>query len=204
MFILGHMGIGSKLVSPFSEGLPKKWLLIGTLLPDLIDKPLYYGLSWIMGAQGADLGLISGTRTFGHTALLLFSLSIASMAKQSRALGALALGMATHLLLDSLTEYFRPAALPAQDATAGVIHAILFPFLGARFPVMPVSTLGEHLETLKIPVIVGAEIVGLGLLGWEWWKSSHRKEIIEAIQERRIRARLRKSQKRNPASNKNA
>ena len=47
---------------------------VGALLPDLIDKPLYYGWSWLTGKHGADAGLISGTHLFGHTGVFLLAL----------------------------------------------------------------------------------------------------------------------------------
>src|SRR4051812_43545813 len=104
MFVFGHLGIGSKLATPWAQGLPRRWLLVGTLLPDLIDKPLYYGLSFATGKSGTDLGLISGTRTFGHTALFLVLLALGSIIRRSRILAALALGTATHLLIDNFGD----------------------------------------------------------------------------------------------------
>jgi hypothetical protein len=46
MFFFGHLGVGATLVRPWKERLPFRWVLLGAVLPDLIDKPLYYGLSW--------------------------------------------------------------------------------------------------------------------------------------------------------------
>ena len=51
MFFFGHLGAGSRLASPFSKGLPRGLLLLGTLLPDLIDKPLFYGLLFLRGLE---------------------------------------------------------------------------------------------------------------------------------------------------------
>src|SRR4051812_16556438 len=106
MFVFGHLGIGSKLATPWAMGLRRRWILLGTILPDLIDKPVYYGLSYARGLRGAALGLMSGTRTFGHTGALLLLMATFSILKKSRFLAALSLGMATHLLLDGITEHF--------------------------------------------------------------------------------------------------
>jgi hypothetical protein len=84
MMIFGHLGIGLRLARPFS--VPPGWLLLGTLLPDLLDKTTYYGLSVALGARGADLGLISGTRTFGHTAAFLLLLALVGAGSRSKAI----------------------------------------------------------------------------------------------------------------------
>src|ERR1700733_5728748 len=101
MIFFGHLGIGLKTAQPFRRDLPLKPLLLGTLLPDLIDKTLYYGLSFATGRRGAELRLISGTRTFGHTILFTLALGAIAARRRSKTLAALALGSATHLFLDA-------------------------------------------------------------------------------------------------------
>ena len=49
MFIFGHLGIGSKMVYPWRKQITRGALLVGTVLPDLIDKPLYYGEALFIG-----------------------------------------------------------------------------------------------------------------------------------------------------------
>jgi len=69
MFVFGHIGIGRALIGRWRHTLPLVPLTIGMLLPDIIDKPLYYARVW---------PFISCTRTFGHTgAFLLLLLLIA-------------------------------------------------------------------------------------------------------------------------------
>ena len=129
MFIFGHLGIGSKLVHPFSRGLSDKAVLLGTILPDLIDKPLYYGFSFFTRKQGAELGMISGTRTLGHTALFLVLLTSSAYIKKSRFLTALSLGVATHLLRVARADNF------LNNFYNFPIHSVLFwPFIIANFP----------------------------------------------------------------------
>ena len=102
MLPLAHMGIGSKLVNTWSKELPRWALLAGTLLPDVIDKPLYYILFAITRLNGGHLGLINNSRTVGHTAMFLLALTLLAVTRRSRVLAALALGVATHLMLDKV------------------------------------------------------------------------------------------------------
>ena len=81
MFVFGHLGIGYKLASPWSRRLSKRLILLGTVLPDLIDKPVYYGLSWWTGKSGAALGLIDRARQVGMS-----SDGLARMQKTTRAM----------------------------------------------------------------------------------------------------------------------
>ena len=46
MFVLGHVGIGTRVLGGLRQRLPARWLILGCLLPDLIDKPLFYLLLW--------------------------------------------------------------------------------------------------------------------------------------------------------------
>jgi hypothetical protein len=172
MFILGHTGIGSTLAAPFTktEARWSPWLLAGTILPDLIDKPLYYGLVWITGRRGAALGLISSTRTVGHTALLLLAVLLVGWLGRHRGLVAVALGMATHLLLDAGGEFWRPQiSLRGTPEYPSTLCAIFYPLLGWRFPVMPFQDLAGHVGSLRSPYVIVGELIG-GLLLWRRWR----------------------------------
>lgn len=158
MFVLGHLGIGSKLVSPWSKGLPKKYVLLGTLFPDFIDKPLYYGLSFITGEHGVELGLISGTQTIAHTGLFLLCVATAAFFWKSRALAALALGISTHLVLDNLGDH-------------PIGESLLWPFMTLQFPVIPFPSLGDHLVSFIRPYIFWTELAGASLLLWDHWET---------------------------------
>ncbi len=166
MFLLGHLGIGSWVAARRVRADQLGWLLLGTLLPDLIDKPLYYALALTTGRQGAELGLISGTRTFGHTLLLIIVLWLLA---PRRAGMPLALGMLTHLALDELGDMlglFFPAL--GTHPRPGTLSAILFPFLGPRFPVSPFQSALEHLASLENAYVLAGEIAGAALLAWQW------------------------------------
>src|SRR5437588_225821 len=141
MFILGHLGIGYQLVKPAKRNWPIGWILAGTLLPDLIDKPLYYGLSAWTGRHGAELGLISGTRTFGHTGIIFLILFLIGRWRRSSALVALAAGVATHLFLDNLGDLWAHGIHGAD-----FLLALLWPVRGNRFPVHPFSNMHAHIS----------------------------------------------------------
>mgnify|MGYP001612471770 CR=1 FL=1 len=156
MFVFGHTGIGRTIAAPFARGLPERWILAGTLLPDVIDKPLYYGMKLLTGLSAVDIGLISGTRTFGHTGVLMIAFSALAALFGSRPAAALALGSATHLLLDALLD-LSSGGLPWEN---GVVVAILFPFAGFRFPITPHADATANAWSLVRPEILVTEIVG--------------------------------------------
>lgn len=190
MFPLGHLGIGTfaaaRRISTF--GLP--WLLLGTVLPDLVDKPLYYALRL---AFGHPVWIVTGSRTFGHT--LLFVLVL--FAVLPRRVGApLSLGMLTHLALDLLGDLVGPLfpALDRHFSSPNMLHAAFFPLLGPRFPVMPFKNALEHAATLGDPWVFTGEIVGAALLIWQW------KAGVFAPLRRNRRARERQSERAPPTT----
>ena len=184
MFVLGHLGIGARLGARLLGPTPDRtlrWLALGTLLPDLIDKPLYYGLVLATGRRAAALGLISGTRTVGHTALfgalLFLFLTWGRRGAEGR---ALLVGLATHWLLDlggdAAGVLLATLGLGGPRVEVGgppTIAAILFPLLGAHFPVMPDKTVREHLLSLRSAYTLGGELVG-GWLIFSWWRARRR------------------------------
>lgn len=172
MFILGHLGVGSKIVSPWSKGLPRAYLFLGTLLPDLIDKPLYYSMVWATGRRGEQIGLICGTRTFGHTALVLLSVTFLSILKKSPRLAALALGIGSHLVLDAIGDQF------GEKGKVYELSALLWPLTGTAFPVLKFTTIEDHLATFSRPFVYTGELMGLLFLSWDFWQSRHRSEIL--------------------------
>lgn len=167
MFWLGHAGFGLEGAKLVDSDPPLKPLLLGTLLPDFLDKPLYYGLSWATGKHGAALGIVAGTRSFGHTVLLTATLWAVGSARKSRALSALALGMATHLALDMFTDLcVRRAAFSMQ--------AFAWPLLGWQFPIYPFYGWHDHVATVRNPFMIVTESLGALILAYEWWKGTFR------------------------------
>ena len=150
MFVLGHVGIGTRLVQRLR--LPFAGLCVGCLLPDLIDKPLFY----LVGPE--RVALIEGTRTFGHTGLFLLVVLAASL--RWPALRAVAIGMATHLLLDLGGD-----AVSFPPFEHSTLLAVFFPLFGVRFPQAPFSTLSQQLSlNAHSSYVLLGEIVGAGLL----------------------------------------
>ena len=185
MFILGHVGIGSRLgtLIPRVRAAPTRWLILGTLLPDLIDKPLYYGLNLLTGNDGEDLGLISCTRTVGHSLLFAFLvwLTVRALGRRAEAL-ALLVGLATHWLLDlggdvsaTLTYWL---GLTSQPSGWSSLRALLFPLFGGRFAVMPFHSARQHLTSLAQGYTVLGELVG-GVLLFTAWQRGHARRTGE-------------------------
>jgi len=167
MWIFGHLGMGSQLAAPFSKRLPFGWLLLGTLLPDLIDKPLYYGLVLLTGKHSDALGLISCTRTVGHTGIFLLCILLLAWIRKSKILAAIGLGIATHLMLDGLQD--RWFLMHGSVGPSATLWAVVYPYFG-RFASMPFDSASAHLQTVKQPFILAAEGIGFLLLFWNYWK----------------------------------
>jgi hypothetical protein len=161
MFPLGHLGIGLETARPFRRALPLKPLLLGTLVPDMLDKPLYYGLALATGRHGRELGIVAGTRNFGHTVLLTAGLAGLASMRRSKVLAALALGSATHLLLDLVSDFL-------ENGARDTFKALLWPLLGWQFPFYAKFGLHDHFLRIQEPVIFTSEIIGALLLIREW------------------------------------
>src|SRR5436190_18659350 len=99
MFVLGHVGIGRTIASAKSCHLPFLAFAVGAVLPDVIDKPLYYTRLF---------GLVTCTRTFGHTGLFLLAVVAGALWTRSPVARALALGAATHPILDGVLDLLSP------------------------------------------------------------------------------------------------
>ena len=173
MFLFGHIGIGNNIASPWSRELPKAPLFLGMLLPDIIDKALYYG--------GLFPSVVTCTRTFGHTGVLLVSILVISRLFSSKWLAALSLGMATHLLLDCLIDRFNP------DMQSPALIALTWPFLNAQFASYHFASIGDHLHKLVNVPTISAEIVGASFLGWDYWKSANRGAMAKVLFSKRWR-----------------
>ena len=157
MFVLGHLGIGPRLLGGLRRRLPARWLALGCLLPDLIDKPLFYGLLW---AEDHADALIRGSRSVAHSGLFLLALIALAAAARRDILWALAAGVATHLALDIAGELITGA-----DAESSIWLAIFYPAFDGRFPQAHFTSMLEHLKlTAESYYVLLGEIVGAGLL----------------------------------------
>jgi hypothetical protein len=165
VFALGHLGLGKKIAAHayrrFSR-VERRAFFLGALLPDLIDKPLFYIPFWLTGRRGAAAGILSGTHLFAHTALFLLALVVAALLTRSRAARAIAVGVATHFVLDCV------------GLSMG-LGTLLWPLFGWRFPAYPFSNLGQHLATVLNPVTLAGELVGGAILLWDYSRARRRR-----------------------------
>jgi hypothetical protein len=168
MFVLGHVGIGRALLHPWRDRLPLVPLSLGTLLPDLIDKPLYYSRLW---------PYITSTRTFGHTGLLVLALAGAGVLFESRVLKALAAGVTTHLFLDFAGD------LPGGLEQSSTLIAALWPLSGGRFSTFYLPSVTAHAWLLLSWPTLASELLGGGLLLREW--RSRRARAVTRASDRR-------------------
>ncbi|MBI4925653.1 MAG: hypothetical protein HY843_06990 [Bdellovibrio sp.] len=178
MLALAHIGIGTKLLGPFSKGLSKSWIIFGIFLPDIIDKPLYYIPVFFTGKWGAEFGLISGTRTFGHTGLLLLLIVFLAILNKSKILTAIALGHMTHLALDNWIDRFN------DISPVSAKFALFFPAYGFQFPIIPHGDKWRYLASYADSYILSCEAIGLLIILWDYWKWRHRKEIFRLSQKK--------------------
>jgi hypothetical protein len=163
LFVLGHVGIGTRLLGGLRQRLPARWLILGCLLPDLIDKPLFYLLLWTRGHPDP---LITGSRSVGHSGLFVFALLALALASRRSAAWALVGGVTTHLLLDIGGELFAGAS-----PDSSIWPAVFFPLLGWRFPKAHFGSMLEHLRLSAENVyLVAGELVGGAILLSAWWK----------------------------------
>ena len=157
---MGHVGIGTHLVPrAVRERLPWRWLALGCLLPDVIDKPVWLVAQWL----GAESQVWDTARMFGHTAFLLAALWIWARLRRTPALTALGYGMVTHIVLDIITD-------KGMGGGWGVWKSWLFwPFEIPRLRILMVaSPLQELASELQSRVYMLGEIVGAALLIWDF------------------------------------
>ncbi len=168
MLLFGHLGIGKRLALTVNRNLPLFPLLVGTLLPDLIDKPVYYGLSWITQRTGNNIPLFTCTRTLGHTCLFLLLWIFVSKALRARksmyasSCVAITAGIGTHLFLDLLSDGVLVGLLsssPRPEPAAFV--AFLYPLYLPRFSISTFSGLSDHASHALNPFNLACEIIGL-------------------------------------------
>jgi len=153
------VGIGTHLIPrAVREGLPWRWLALGCLLPDVIDKPAWIFAQWL----GAESPLWDTARLIGHTAFLAVPLVIAARILRRPWLVALAYGLATHLALDVVTD-------AGMGSGWGVWKSWLFwPFeLPDLHVLMVASPLRELAQEMEKTVYIAGEVIGAALLLWD-------------------------------------
>jgi hypothetical protein len=155
MWVLGHLGFASAIFAVGARVSAKRWdgetgarafrwFLLGSLLPDLVDKPVG---RVILGEH------FQNGRIYFHTLLVLLLFLAAGFllhrVRDARFL-AISAGMAVHLLLDAIWAFPETALWP-----------LLGPF--PRFP--EEGSFWQYLvEQFRNPMVVATELSGLAAL----------------------------------------
>lgn len=141
MLLFAHLGLTLAAARPV-RGAAMGYVLLGSMLPDIIDKPLG---ELIFGSPAMG-------RTICHTMIFLMILSAAAYYRQDSRLSSLAGGVAAHLMLDFMWNSPR---------------TLLWPLLGA-FPRAPDLSTLDYLQNLlrglSDPMVSVPEILGLSYL----------------------------------------
>lgn len=147
MLLFAHLGLtlaAAKLTERFGLRPDLPIVLLGSILPDLIDKPLGYLI----------YGSMATGRIFAHTLLFLLVLVALAAILKSRPLGSLAFGVLAHQALDAMWR---------------TPEVFLWPLLG-DFPVKThMSVLGYFemlMRGLENPGIFIPELLGLLCLSY--------------------------------------
>ena len=145
-----------------------RFLLVGSMLPDIIDKPIGVYLFWETFSSG---------RIFSHTLLFLVLVTVAGLLirRYSGKTWGLALSFGTflHLILDQMWE------MP---------KTLLWPIFGIAFEGMdPTYWLGNILQALlREPEVYVPEIIGFVVLVWFVWELLHRRAIMRFLRQGRV------------------
>ncbi|MFN7904872.1 MAG: metal-dependent hydrolase [Pseudobdellovibrionaceae bacterium] len=157
MLIFGHLGFGAVMAAPFKKirfGWP---LFLGTVLPDLIDKPIYF-----LSEQ-----TIPSTRSFAHTLVFIVLLTGLSLWRKSPSWWALTFGAVTHILLDNIAD-----AYLFEDSFLINQRIVFWPLFGWEFPDIGQITFDDQLHRLSNFYFMFSEFLGfvfvaaIGFLVW--------------------------------------
>lgn len=146
MFPLAHLGIGSALTRLCPVKFRFRWVLLGTLLPDPIDKPAFFLLSRYFHEAGRE----AGKRSFAHTLVFRVLLAAILQARQSATLWAVSAGTTTHLVLDVISK-----STEGSSTALGSLQVLFVPLAGWSFP-----TLSDGMHKIELGTF---EVAGLGL-----------------------------------------
>jgi membrane-bound metal-dependent hydrolase YbcI (DUF457 family) len=137
MLFFAHIGL-ALFAANFAKRLDLAFVALGSLLPDIIDKPLG---AFVFGTPAMG-------RTFGHTLLFLLLIAMLAAYKRDISLASLSAGVLSHLLLDSMWN--SPVIL-------------LWPLLGG-FPFAAHMSVVSYFEMLVVelrnPAILVPECIG--------------------------------------------
>jgi inner membrane protein len=168
MLFFGHLGITLLIVfvvfSMLKKDIDYRFVLVGSLLPVIIDKPLgQYILGWYF----------QNGRIIAHTLLFLVVLTIIGLfvARKDKTgfVVALAAGTVCHLVLDQM--WLAPGTL-------------FWPLFGWEFPKLDLGNYLWYLlsEMFSRPDVYVPELIGLGILvGFAYYFKMYKPENIKAF-----------------------
>ncbi|MDP6100336.1 MAG: metal-dependent hydrolase [Dehalococcoidia bacterium] len=170
MLILGHVGISlgaaqlfERVVLRRRRGLDYRLLMVGALLPDMIDKPV--GL-YILG------DVIHSGRIVGHT--LLFSLVLLGVGvwryrRGNAVLLSLGLGTLLHLVLDEM--WLQPAVLWWPVLGWSMVESWSTPFGSFVHSMINAYTMPRTYATELLGGLIVAHFLWRVLRGRQRWRS---------------------------------
>ncbi len=184
MLLFGHAGItlGAATIiagavnyrekTPWLVSLSKyldiRALLFGSMLPDIIDKPV--GIIFFKDS-------ISNGRIFAHSLLFLLILTIAGLilykTRRQAWLLSLTAGVATHLLLDEIWQ------LPTT---------LFWPLLGFKFDTFELDGYWGWIigQLLHSPYLLVTETIGLVVILWFGVIVVKKKQVINLLKKGRV------------------
>jgi inner membrane protein len=167
--VSGSSGPASWLAT-LADRVDIRILLIGSLLPDIIDKPI---------GRFFFKDTFNNGRIFSHTLLFLVVLIVGGLilylARRKNWLLVLAFGTFTHLILDGMWKEPR---------------TLLWPLYGFSFPQYPES-IRSWLDSILSyvtgsPWVLIPEILGLAIIAWFLWEIVRRKRFFSLLRYGRI------------------
>ncbi|MDP9227375.1 MAG: metal-dependent hydrolase [Actinomycetota bacterium] len=147
--LLWHLGVGAALVyvTLGRSRIDYRFILLGSVLPDLIDLPLSHVFGW------------PGGRGLAHTlvAVVVVSMVIVLVFRGERRISLFGIGVGwlTHLVGDGMWL---------------IPRTFLWPAFGTRFGAIPPEPYSANLITHPLNHLStwGGEAVGLAILLWFW------------------------------------
>lgn len=178
MIFFGHVGLTAAVVKGYEKivqhclkkplSIDYRFVMIGSVLPDLIDKPIG---AWLFR------NTFHNSRIIGHTFLLvmlliLFGVFLLRQKKQQWLL-LLGVGSAFHLIFDSMWDYS---------------GTLFWPLFGFKFPE---RAEGDWLEMsfealLHNPAVFLPELVGAAILIFFFIRLMIRKQLLTFIKEGKL------------------
>jgi len=160
-------------LTSLADRIDIRLLLIGSLLPDLIDKPI----AWFFFRE-----TFSNDRIFSHTLIFLIVIALSGLYlywnRNKTWLLVLSFGTLTHLILDAMWRTPRTLLWPLYG----------FSFVRYDLAAFNLSSLiqGIFHTLLTYPAICIPELVGLAVVIWFAWLLTRRRTLYAFIRHGRV------------------